>query len=336
MSIDLYALGWDDRFATGYAPLDRPDTQPARVSRVDRGACAVLTADGPARATLGGSLLTCAVRDPLALPCVGDWVVLRTWPDRRTTVEAVLPRRTRIVRATAGGQSHGQMLAANIDLAAVVEPMDPEPDAGRIERLLALAWASGAVPLVLLTKTDLVPRPDRVAAQVSDLAPGAPVLAVSARTGAGMARLRQLVHPGRTLALLGRSGAGKSSLVNALAGTTVMATQAIRRADGRGRHTTTYRALIPLPDGGLVLDTPGLRGVGLQDGADGLDRAFADIDELSALCRFGDCQHEREPGCAVGAALATGELSARRLDSWRRLHRELNWQAGRRRRNAVR
>jgi ribosome biogenesis GTPase / thiamine phosphate phosphatase len=338
MSIDLYALGWDDRFAAGYARLDRPDTRPARVTRVDRGACCVLSTDGASRATLGGSLLAIAGGDPLALPCAGDWVVLRTWGDRRTTVEAVLPRRTRIVRATSGGQSHGQLLAANADLAAVVEPMDPEPDAGRIERLLALAWASGAVPLVLLTKSDAVPRPDRVAAHVSDLAPGAPVLAVSARTGAGMARLRQLIHPGRTIALLGRSGAGKSSLVNALAGTTVMVTQAIRRADGRGRHTTTHRSLIPLPDGGLVLDTPGLRGVGLQEGAAGLDRAFAEIDGLAALCRFDDCRHEREPGCAVGAALATGELSARRLDSWRRLHRELNWQAGRgrSRRNAVR
>jgi ribosome biogenesis GTPase / thiamine phosphate phosphatase len=331
MNINLYALGWDKELAAGYAPFDRPDCRPARVTRVDRGVCCLLAADGPASASLGGTLLGRAARDPLALPCTGDWVALRTWPDRRTTVEAVLPRRTRIVRATAGGQSQGQLLAANVDLAGVIEPMDPAPDAGRIERLLALAWASGAQPLVILTKADLVPRPDRVAAQVTDLAPGVPVLTVSARTGAGVARLRAMIGPGRTLGLLGRSGAGKSSLVNALAGTTVMATQAIRRADGRGRHTTTYRALIPLPDGGLVLDTPGLRGVGLQEDLGGLDLVFADIDELAAQCRYRDCGHGREPGCAVREALATGELSTRRLDSWLRLHRELAWQAGRRR-----
>jgi ribosome biogenesis GTPase len=238
--------------------------------------------------------------------------------------------------------------------------MDPAPDPGRIERLLALAWASGAQPLVILTKADLVPRPERVAAQIA--APGVEVLPVSARTGAGIGRLRELVRPGRTLGLLGRSGAGKSSLVNALAGTTVMATQAIRRTDGRGRHTTTHRALIPLPGGGLVVDTPGLRGVGLHgwsgsastsparrrltprgdpnqspSGATrhpdrphegGLDRTFADIDALAGECRFRDCRHGEEPGCAVRDALATGELSARRLDSWRRLHRELAWPAG--------
>jgi ribosome biogenesis GTPase len=329
MSLDLTALGWDARFAAGYARFDRAEHRPARVTRVDRGVCALLAADGAARAGLGGPLLAEAARDPLGLPCAGDWVVLRSWPDQRTTIEAVLERRSAIVRATAGGQSHGQVLAANLDFAAVVEPMDPMPDPGRIERLLALAWTSGAAPLVVLTKADVVRRAERVAAQVSDLAPGVPVLVVSARTGAGLARLRPMIAPGRTLGLLGRSGAGKSTLVNALAGTTVMATQAIRRADGRGRHTTTYRALIPLPGGGLVLDTPGLRGVGLQGGAGGVDLAFADVDALAARCRFADCRHEQEPGCAVREALATGELSGRRLDSWRRLHREAAWQTRR-------
>jgi ribosome biogenesis GTPase len=331
MAIDLYALGWDSDFASGYARFDRPDHRPARVTRVDRGVCCLLAAEGPVRAGLGGGLLARAARDPLALPCAGDWVVLRTWPDQRATVEAVLNRRTQIVRATAGGQSRGQVLAANLDVAAVVEPMDPMPDSGRIERLLALAWASGAAPVIVLTKADLVRRPGRVAAQVAELAPNVPVIMVSGRSGAGLDQLRPLIAPGRTLGLLGRSGAGKSTLVNALAGATVMATQAIRRADGRGRHTTTYRALIPLPGGGLVLDTPGLRGVGLHDGPDGLDQAFADIDALAGGCRFGNCRHESEPGCAVREALVTGELSGRRLASWRRLHQELAWQARRRR-----
>jgi len=323
MNIDMEVLGWDAGFAAAYTPFDRPDHRPARVTRGDRGIYGLLAPDGATRAGLGGGLLAQAARDPLVLPCAGDWVALRTWPDQRTTIEAVLPRRTRIVRATAGGQSHGQVLAANLDFAAVVEPMDPAPHPARIERLLALAWASGAQPLVILTKADLLRRPDRVVAQVADLAPGAPVLAVSAHKGTGMSRLRPMVAPGRTLGLLGPSGAGKSTLVNALAGATVMVTQAIRRADGRGRHTTTHRALIPLPGGGAVLDTPGLRGVGLHDGVDGLDLAFADIDRLAAACRFGNCRHETEPGCAVRGALINGDLAPRRLESWRRLRREL-------------
>jgi ribosome biogenesis GTPase len=169
-----------------------------------------------------------------------------------------------------------------------------------------------------------------VAAQIGDVAPGVPLILVSARRGTGLDRLRPLITPGRTLGLLGPSGAGKSTLVNALAGATVMVTQAIRRADGRGRHTTSYRALVPMPAGGAVLDTPGLRGVGMHDGAAGLDQVFADIDELAAGCRFADCEHDAEPDCAVRAALATGELSVRRLDSWRRLRRELDRSARRR------
>jgi ribosome biogenesis GTPase len=329
MKLDIAALGWDAGFAVAYQSFDRPDHRPARVARVDRGVYGLLAADGAARAGLGGDLLAQVARDPLAAPCTGDWVALRDWPDQRTTIEAVLPRRTRIVRATAGGQSHGQVLAANLDYAAVVESMDPEPHPGRVERLLALAWASGAQPLVILTKADLVRRPDPVVAQLADLAPRADVIAVSAHRGTGLDRLRPLVVRGRTLGLLGPSGSGKSTLVNALAGTTVMVTQAIRRADGRGRHTTTHRALIPLPDAGAVLDTPGLRGVGLHDAADGIDEAFADIEALAAACRFGDCGHENEPGCAVRGAVANGDLSAQRLERWQRLRRELTWQGRR-------
>jgi len=330
MELDIASLGWDADFAAAYARFAHPGCRPARVTRVDRGVCGLLATDGATRAGLGGALLARAARDPLAAPCAGDWVALCTWPDQRATIEAVLPRRTMIVRATAGGQSHGQVLAANLDYAAVVEPMDPEPHPGRMERLLALAWASGARPVVILTKADLVRRPERVVAQIAELAPGAEVIAVSARTGAGLDRLRLMISRGRTLGFLGPSGAGKSTLVNALAGTTVMVTQANRRADGRGRHTTSHRALIPLPGGGAVLDTPGLRGVGLHDdAADGLEQVFADIDELAAACRFRDCQHEQEPGCAVRGALVNGDLSARRLDSWRRLRRELTWQGRR-------
>ncbi len=329
MTFDLASLGWDAVFASGYARYDRSDHQPARVSRVDRGICTVLTTTGAERASLAGAMLARAARDPVELPCAGDWVALRIWPDDRATIEAVLPRRSCVIRATAGEQSHGQVLAANLDTAAVVEPMDPSPEPARVERLLALAWASGAQPLVILTKADLVADPVTVAEQLAEAAPGVRVLPVSAQTGAGMAALRPLVTRGKTLGLLGPSGAGKSSLINSLVGTRVMPTQSIRRSDGRGRHTTTYRALVPVPGGGAVLDTPGVRAVGLHDLADGLDQVFTDVDDLAAACRFADCSHHLEPGCAVRSALESGMLPMRRYESWLKLHRELAYQARR-------
>jgi ribosome biogenesis GTPase / thiamine phosphate phosphatase len=329
VTVDLASLGWDGSLCSAYPALRQGDHVPGRVSRVDRGVCTVLTARGPVRASLGGAVLCAGAADPAALPCAGDWVAVRTWPDERVTLEAVLPRRTAIVRRTADKSSIGQVLAANMDAAAVVEPIDPEPDAGRIERLLTLAWESGAAPIVVLTKSDLAADPEAVADQVADLAPGVPVLAVSADRGLGLETLHPLVAPRRTLALLGRSGAGKSTLVNALARAEVMATQTIRRVDGKGGHTTTFRALIPIPGGGAVLDTPGIRGVGLLDGADGLHGAFADVADLAATCRFGDCGHDGEPGCAVQAAIADGHLPPRRLESWRKLQREVAWETRR-------
>ncbi|MFI5933499.1 ribosome small subunit-dependent GTPase A [Actinoplanes sp. NPDC051494] len=326
---ELPALGWDATLASAYRPFDRSDTAAGRVLRADRGICTVLAADGVHRASLAGNLLISAAADPADLPCAGDWVVLRRWPDRRTTVDLVLPRRTALVRRTADKDSRGQMLAANMDTVAVVEPVHPAPDDGRIERLLALAWESGAQPIVVLSKCDTAGDPGAIARQLSDIAPGVRVLPVSARTGAGLDELREFVAPGRTLALLGRSGAGKSSLVNALAGTDVMGIQEIRRADGKGRHTTAYRNLVPIPGGGAVLDTPGIRGVGLLDTGGGLERAFADVAEVVARCRFGDCGHGAEPGCAVREALADGTLTARRWENWRKLSHEVAVESGR-------
>jgi ribosome biogenesis GTPase len=329
MTLDLASLGWDASFAAAY-PRRGADHRPGRVVRVDRGVCTVLCADETVRASLAGAILSAALRDPANLPCAGDWVVVRSWPDRRVTVEAVLPRRTAVVRRTADKDASGQVLAANLDVAAVVEPMHPAPDVSRIERLLALAWESGAQPLVVLTKCDLAADPAAVAAQIAEVAPDVEVLPVSAQRGDGLDALRPLVAAGRTLALLGPSGSGKSTLVNALAGATVMTTQAIRRVDGKGRHTTTYRALIPIPGGGAVLDSPGIRAVGLLDAADGLDRTFADVAELATACRFADCSHNGEPACAVRAALESGELAPRRWESWQKLQREVAFETGRR------
>jgi ribosome biogenesis GTPase / thiamine phosphate phosphatase len=325
----LSALGWDDEFAAAYHRFDRSDSTPGRVLRADRGVCTVLDQTGVSRATLAGGMLLSAAHDPVRLPCAGDWVILRRWPDRHTTVECVLPRRTTLIRRTADKDASGQVLAANMDTVAVVEPIHPAPDDARIERLLALAWESGAQPVVVLSKSDTAPDPGAIARQIAALAPNVPVLPVSVQRGDGLEPLRELVTPGRTLALLGRSGAGKSTLVNALAGTAVMPVQAIRRADGKGRHTTAYRSLVPIPGGGAVLDTPGIRGVGLLDTAEGIDRTFADLTDLAASCRFGDCRHDAEPGCAIKAALADGWLSPRRLASWRKLLHEVEVESAR-------
>jgi ribosome biogenesis GTPase len=300
--------------------------EPGRVLRADRGASTVLTASGEVRAALGGTVLASAYGDPVALPCAGDWVSIRRWPDKRITVERVLPRKSVIVRRTAGKQATGQVLAANLDVAAVVASLDPTPELQTIERLLALAWDSGARPYLILTKADLVRDPSAVAEQLAEIAPGVPTLAVSAQRGDGLDTLRPFVAFGQTLGLIGASGAGKSSLVNALCGAEVMATQGIRRVDGKGRHTTTYRALIPVPGGGAVLDTPGLRAVGLLDGVAGLDRTFSDVHDLASQCRFPDCTHTGEPGCAIALALASGELPYRRWASWLKLLRELDFE----------
>jgi len=292
-----------------------------RVGRVDKGLCTVLTEQGPVRASWSANVLAEMARNPQAVPCTGDWVALRRWPDDPVTVEAVAPRRTAIVRAEVSGTSAGQVLAANVDVVAIVVGLHPEPNLGRIERFLALAWDSGARPVVVLTKADLVNDADDLAADVAAAAPGADVIVCSVVTGEGLDEIRAMVAGDRTMALLGVSGAGKSSLVNALTGAEVLAVRAIRD-DGKGRHTSVRRELIVLPGGGVVIDTPGLRGVGVQQDGEGVAAVFPDIEELVARCRFNDCGHETEPGCAVRAALEDGTLPVRRYESWRKLQRE--------------
>lgn len=329
MTFDITALGWTPALAAEAARLG-PGLTPGRVIRSDRGVATVLTAGGTVRASFAGSILATAVADPSCLPCAGDWALVRCWPDDRITTERLLPRRTAVIRRTADKDSTGQVLAANVDAVAVVEPVHPTPDVERIERLLAVAWASGARPLVVLTKADLAADPAALARQLAAVAPGVPVLPVSAQRPDGLAALRPWVAHGQTLGLVGPSGAGKSSLVNGLVGGLAMPTQAIRRADGKGRHTTTWRALIPVPGGGAVLDTPGVRAVGLLTDDGGLARVFVDVADLVAACRFADCRHAVEPGCAVRAALESGELTPRRWESWQRLSREAAVESGRR------
>ena len=324
-----YDAGWADAFAQAETiEVDGLAPEPARVVRTDRGACDLLDDAGPRRATWGADVLAAVANDPMAVPSTGDWCVLQQWPDGRTTVEAVLPRRTCVVRAQVNGSSSGQVLAANVDVVAVVEGLVPDPDLGRIERLLALAWESGAQPRLVLTKGDLAPDGEELAADIgANVAAGCPVDVTAAHEGRGLGELRSILASGATVALLGASGVGKSTLLNGLVGTTVMRTQSLG-AVHKGRHTTVTRELHLAAGGGAVIDTPGLRSVGLA-GGEGLAEVFADVENLALECRFTDCGHETEPGCAVLAAIDSGELPERRLQSWRKLQREAAFQARR-------
>ncbi|GGP81347.1 MULTISPECIES: ribosome small subunit-dependent GTPase A [Streptomyces] len=315
----LSPYGWDDDWAAAFAPYADQGLLPGRVVRVDRGQCDIVTAGGLLRADT--AFVT--PHDPMRVVCTGDWAAVEPAGDPRF-VRAYLPRRTAFVRNTSSNRSEGQILAANVDHAIIAVSLAAELDLGRIERFLALAWESGAQPLVVLTKADLVPDPVGLSYLVQDVetaAPGVQVLPVSSATGDGVEVLRAIVSGG-TSVLLGQSGAGKSTLANALLGADVMEVQAIRDVDGKGRHTTTTRNLLALPGGGVLIDTPGLRGVGLWDAESGVGQVFAEIEELSGQCRFHDCAHEAEPGCAVLAAIEDGSLAERRLESYRKLIRE--------------
>ena len=315
----LEPYGWDAGWETEFAPYEAEGLLPGRVVRVDRGQCDVVTADGPLRADT--AFVT--PHDPLRVVCTGDWVAVEPGGNPRY-VRTYLPRRTAFVRSTSSQRSEGQILAANVDHAVIAVSLAAELDLGRIERFLALAWESGAQPVVDLTKADLVPDAVTRAYLVQDVetsAPGVPVVPVSSVDGDGLDVVAALVGGG-TSVLLGQSGAGKSTLANALLGEDVMTVQATRDIDGKGRHTTTTRNLLALPGGGVLIDTPGLRGVGLWDAETGVGQVFSEIEEMAERCRFHDCAHEAEPGCAVLAAIDSGELPERRLESYRKLLRE--------------
>jgi ribosome biogenesis GTPase len=315
--LDLLAsLGWDAARDAEFAPF-AGSAVAGRVARVDRCAVDVITADNPLRVATANT-------QPLA---VGDWVALAV-DGRHWYVEALLERHSAIRRASARGDSAPHLLAANVDVVLVAVPAVPDPRPALAERLVALAWDSGATPLVVVTKADLVPDPAGLVDELAAIAPGADVVAVTATTPEGLGALLPHLSPGVTCCLIGRSGAGKSTLANALLGEDRFATTEIR-ADGKGRHTTSFRELVALPRGGTLIDTPGLRGVGLWLEGDGLDRAFADVADLVDECRFSDCEHRTEPGCAVLAAVEDGTLDEGRLERWRKLQREAAWMARR-------
>jgi ribosome biogenesis GTPase len=315
--LNLEELGWDAFFAEAFEPFEKENLIPARVSARHHGPCELFTELGPMGGIPSGKLTD------EELPAVGDWVAVRPVKgEKKAVIEAVLPRRTAFTRKEAFKRTVAQVVAANVDTVFVVTAFGFDLNPRRLERYLTSAWDSGANPVIVVNKSDLADDPEAELLDVEPVLMGVPAHTVSAVTGEGLEGLNSYLGMGRTIALLGSSGVGKSTLVNRFAGRELLAT-AETSAGGRGRHTTSHRELIPLPSGAVLLDTPGMRELQLWAGEEVLDTTFGEISELAADCRFADCSHEHEPGCEVRRALGDGTLSQERFMSYRKLQREL-------------
>lgn len=320
MSIDLSTYGWAGGPPSGEGRL-------GRIVRVDRGECDVVTAAGRVRALSDSQ----RAQDQIA-PATGDWVLIDDDPELGPLIASVLPRSNTVSRRDPSEQVVEQVLLANVDAVLIVHGLDRPLPPGRLERFLVVAWDSGAEVAVVLTKADKRNAPvDEVTATIRAVAPGVPVLAVGLGGGAraGIEPVVALAGSGRTVALLGESGSGKSTLVNALLGEDRLETGEVRSGDSRGRHTTVSRELVLLPGGGLLVDTPGIRSVGIWDSEEALARVFGDLEEMSTACRYSDCVHDTEPGCAVTEAVTAGRIDGRRVDRYRALRTELDEQRSR-------
>jgi ribosome biogenesis GTPase / thiamine phosphate phosphatase len=322
----LVELGWRDVFAEAFTQYANR-CLPARVALEHQHIYRVYTAEGESLARVRGRLRHQAERRE-AFPAVGDWIALTPGaPGEDASIESVLPRTSRFSRKVAGELTEEQVVAANIDTVFLVSGLDRDFNLRRIERYLTTAWDGGARPVILLNKADLVESIDAVVREVEGIASGVPIHAISARSTMGMDDLSCYLGLGQTVAFLGSTGVGKSTLINRLLGVDRQRTREVREKDQRGRHTTTHRELLILPSGGLLIDTPGMREIQLWEGR--LADAFADVQALAAACHFRDCQHEQEPRCAVRAAADEGRLAPERLESYRKLQRELAAQARR-------
>lgn len=324
---ELEAVGYSDHWRALFTPHGAAGLTAARVVRSDRGSSLICAASGITRAKPAARLLKASMGS-LDLPAVGDWVAAFIRDDLAVPlIEAVLPRTSAITRGDPGRSSGVQVLAANVDIVFVVHPIAEAPNLRRIERELSLAWESGAVPVVVLTKADLSPDVASARAAAESVALGVDVVVTNALAAADLEPLRARLSPGRTAALIGPSGAGKSTIINGLLGEQRQATREVRVSDGRGRHTTVARELVRMPGGGVLIDTPGLRALGLTGSEQGIASAFPDVEAIARGCRFRDCSHGDEPGCGVRSAVESGALPAERLVSYDKLMRETRFAA---------
>jgi ribosome biogenesis GTPase len=321
--MQLEALGWDSHFGESYEQYRDSGLVPARVAEEHKSRYVVYAEGGEFTAEVSGRFrFEAGAR--MDMPAVGDWVAVRPFErDCRAMIHALLPRKSAFLRKVAWVRTESQVLAANVDIVFLVMGLARNFSLRRMERFLTLGRESGAVPVVVLNKRDLCEDIDSRLEEVESIALGVPVHAISALEGGGVEELRAHMGLGRTAALLGSSGVGKSTIINRLLGAERQTTRPVREADGRGRHVTSSRQLIMLPEGGMIVDTPGMRELQLWAEGDGLKSSFDDIEALAGECRFRDCNHETEPGCAVRRAIEDGELEAGRLKSYRKLQREI-------------
>ncbi len=334
----LRELGWDSFFHEAYKPMATPDNLPARVIGQERTRYQVFHRDGEVHATLSGRAVFREMPGDIR-PTVGDWVVVKhNSIGSDATIEAILPRKSTLSRQIAGGRARfaggntqEQVVAANVDTAFIVCSLDSERNMRlrRIERYLALVWSSGATPVILLNKADLCQDVPEHVNEVEQIAVGVPIVSLSATEKVGLEALDVHLSKGKTAVFLGLSGVGKSSIINALLGEERLKTNEVRESDFRGRHTTTRRELFMLPGGGMVIDTPGMREIQVWGDEDDISSAFQDIEQLSVECRFRDCTHQLEPGCAVKQAICDGILDEHRLQNYHKLQREIGHQVAR-------
>jgi ribosome biogenesis GTPase len=320
----LVPLGWSSFFAEHFIPHADQGLTPARVALEYNRFYRLYAASGELTAELAGRVRHQA-SNRSELPAVGDWVAVRVRPDEETaTIQAVLPRESRFSRKVAGRVADEQVVAANVDTVFLVSALDNELNPRRIERYLTVAWESGAQPVVLLNKADLAANADAMRDEIQSVAGAVPVHAVSSRYGDGIEVLTRYLRPGETIALLGSSGVGKSTLINRLLGADQLKTGDVRSGDSKGRHTTIHRELILLPGGSILMDTPGMREIQLWDASEGLQTSFADVEEFAEICFFPNCGHQNEPGCAVREAVEEGRLDPERVESYLKLQQELH------------
>jgi ribosome biogenesis GTPase len=325
--MNLCELGWSPFFEQSFGQYARQGLIPARVAQEHKNIYAVYSESGELGARVSGTLRYRA-QSKVDLPTVGDWVVAEARePEARATIHAILPRKSSFLRKVAWVKTEGQVAAANVDTVFIMTGLDRDFNLRRLERYLTLAWESGANPVIVLNKVDVCSAVDLCIEQAESISLGVPVHGTSALTGQGIEQIRQYIGQGRTVAVLGSSGVGKSTFINALLGTERLEVGSVRKKDGRGRHITTSRQLVVLPGGGLVIDTPGMRELQLWADEKSLTGSFEDIETLALECRFRDCQHKSEPECAVKQALEDGSLELDRFNSYLKLKKELKYLA---------